>query len=74
MTIKICLLLTSFSLYMTINGFFFTKIILHDILISKGVRPIVDQIPQIIYSSAISSIINMILRNLSLSEQTLIDF
>ena len=73
MTIKICLLLTSFSLYMTINGFFFTKIILHDILISKGVRPIVDQVPQIIYSSAISSIVNMILRNLSLIEQTLID-
>ena len=72
-TIKITLFLISFSLYMTINGFFFTDETMHNIHESSGSYKILIQIPQIIYSSLVSSVINLILRPLSLSERSLIE-
>ena len=67
-SIKIALFLLSFSLYFTINGFFFTDEKMHKVYEDKGVYNIIYQIPQLIYSSCISSVINMILKALSLSE------
>ena len=71
-SVKICLFLLSFSLYFTINGFFFSDETMHKIHEDKGKFNIVYQIPQILYSTIITTIINMILKQLSLSEKNII--
>ena len=70
--IKISLLILSFSLYFTINGFFFTDKTMNIIYVSKGIYNIINQISQILYSTLISSIINMLLKLLSLSEKQIL--
>ena len=72
MTVKISLLLLSFSLYFTINGFFFSDATMHKINEDKGVYNFLFQIPQILYSTIVSAIINMILKILSLSEKQIL--
>ena len=74
LSIKICLFLLSFSLYFTINGFFFSDDTMHKIHEDKGKFNIVYQIPQILYSSIISAFINVILKQLSLSENNILSF
>ena len=71
-SIKICLLLLSFSLYFTINGFFFSDATMHKIHEDNGSFNILFQLPQILYSTIISSIINIILKQLSLSEKNIL--
>ena len=71
-TIKICLFLLSFSLYFTINGFFFTDDTMHKIYEDNGAFNIIYRIPQIIYSSLVSASINIILKQLSLSENNIL--
>ena len=72
-TIKISLLLLSFCLYFTFNGFFFSDDSMHKIYEDKGSYNILYQIPQILYSTLITSFINIILKTLSLSEKNIID-
>ena len=72
-SLKISLFLLSFSLYLTINGFFFTDSTMNKITEDNGNFDILYQIPQILYSSIISAIINMLLKVLSLSEKNIID-
>ena len=72
MSLKLSLFLVSFSLYLTINGFFFSDETMHKIYIDNGICNILNQIPQILYSSIISSFINMLLKNLSLSEKDIL--
>ena len=72
MTIKICLFLLSFSLYFTINGFFFSDETMHKIHEDNGNFNFLIQIPQILYSTVISAVINMILKLLSLSEKNIL--
>ena len=72
MTVKVSLLLLAFSLYFTINGFFFSDETMNKINEDKGAYNILFQIPQILYSTLISAIINMILKRLSLSEKQII--
>ena len=72
MSLKISLFLVSFSLYLTISGFFFNDETMHKIYTSSGVYNILSQIPQILYSSIISSFINTLLKNLSLSEKDIL--
>ena len=71
-TIKILLFIISFSLYFTINGFFFSDDTMHKIYVDNGNYNIIYQIPQILYSSVIPSLINLILKSLALSEKSLI--
>ena len=71
-TLKISLFLISFSLYFTINGFFFDDKTMHKIYEGKGVYDIIFLIPQIIYSSIISTVINAILKMLALSERDIL--
>ena len=71
-TIKIVLFLLSFSLYFSINGLFFSDETMHKIYEDKGAFNILYQIPQIIYSSVISALINTILKQLSLSEKNIL--
>ena len=71
-TLKISLFLLSFSLYFTINGFFFSDDTMHKIHEDNGAFDILFQIPQILYSSIVSAIINIILKLLSLSEKDIL--
>ena len=71
-SLKLSLFLLSFSLYFTINGFFFTDNTMHKIHVDNGAFNIIYQIPQILYSSGISAVINMILKMLSLSENNIL--
>jgi len=57
---------------MTINAFFFTDNTMHQIFVNKGKLDLSYHIPQIIYSSLISSFVNTILRLLSLSENNIL--
>ena len=72
MSLKISLFIVSFSMYLTINGFFFNDETMHKIYVDNGSYNIIYQIPQILYSSVISAIINMILKLLSLSEKDML--
>ena len=53
-TIKICLFLFSFSLYFTVNGFFFSDNTMHKIYMDNGKFNLIYLIPQIVYSSYLS--------------------
>ena len=70
--LKIALFLLSFSLYMTVNAFFFTDYTMHQIYTNNGKLDLLKHIPQIIYSSLISSVVNTILKQLSLSENNIL--
>ena len=66
-TIKISLLIISFSLYFTINCFFFSDDSMHKIYVDLGKYKIINQLPKMLYSLIISSAINYLLRLISLS-------
>jgi hypothetical protein len=70
--VKISLLILSFSLYFTINGFFFNDTTMNKINKDHGKYNLLFQIPQIFYSTIISTIINIILKWLSLSEKQIL--
>ena len=70
--IKLCLFIFSFGLYFTVNTMFFNDITMHKIYEDKGKFNFIYQIPQILYSSLISSIINIIITSLSLSEKNIL--
>ena len=70
--IKICLFLFSFALYFTVNALFFGDKTMHKIYEDDGDFNFIYQIPQIIYSTIISSIINIIVNFLSLSEKNIL--
>ena len=70
---KIGLFIVSFGLFFCINAFFFTDETMHKIYEDKGIFDFIFQIPQILYSSIISSIIDIILKKLSLSENKILD-
>ena len=72
-SLKIALFLTSFSLYFTINAFFFSDETMHKIYINNGTFNLLYQLPQIFLSFFISSIVNMILKLLSLSEKNILN-
>ena len=71
--IKISLFLFSFSIYFTINAFFFNDSTMHNIYEAKGEYNFIYQIPLILYSTIISAIINYLIKLLSLSEKNIID-
>ena len=72
-SLKISLFILSFSLYFTINGFFFNDESMHKIYKENGAFNIICQIPQIIYSTFVSSIINLLLKTLSLSQKNILE-
>ena len=71
-TIKLCLFLFSFSQYYTISALFFNESSLHIIYEQNGIYNLIDQIPQIFYSSIISSVINLLIRKFSLTDKSVI--
>ena len=71
--IKIFLFFFSFCSDLTINALFFTDDTMHKIHEDKGKFDFLYQIPQIIYSSLISRIIDTLLRKLALSQDNIVD-
>ena len=71
--IKIDLFLVIFSSYFTINGFFFNDETMHKVYINNGNFSILYQIPQLIFTSAISIILNISLKILALSENDILE-
>ena len=70
--IKICLFFFSFALYYTINALFFTDETIHEIHANSGKIDFIYQLPQIIYSTIISSFINFWIKFFSLSEKSIL--
>ena len=72
--IKIDLLLFNFTLEFAINALFFDDDTMHEFYENKGQFDFINQLPQIIYSYIISSIFNILLNLLALSEGAILDF
>ena len=71
--IKIILFLFSFCLYFTTNALFFNDATIHKIYEDKGEYNFIYQIPIILYSTIISSLMNNIVKYLSLTETNIIN-
>ena len=72
-SIKILLFLFSFSLFYSVNALFFTDSTMHQIYIDHGINNYIYQLPQIIYSSIISNLIENLIFYLSLTEDNIIE-
>ena len=71
--VKIDLFFNDFTLFFAVNALFFDDNSMHKIYQDKGSYNLLYQLPQIIYSSLISSVLNMILDFLALSEGNILD-
>ena len=71
--IKILLFIISFALYFTINAFFFSDDRMEQIYEDNAICTFLFQLPQILYSSIISSIIDIILQKLTISEDKILE-
>ena len=71
--IKIDLFFICFILFFTVNALFFNDSTMHKIYEDKGSFNLLYQLPQIIYSSFISSLLNMFLNFLALSEENILN-
>ena len=70
--IKISLFIFSFASYYSVNAIFFTDYTMHKIYEDQGNFNFIYQLPQIIYSSLICSVINIIVVYFSLSEKNIL--
>jgi hypothetical protein len=70
--IKISLFICSFSVFFMSNTFFFNDSNMHEIYENNGSYNFIYELPQIIYSTLISAVVNIIMRTLSLSENGVI--
>ena len=70
--IKICILLISISLYLVVNALFFNDSMMHKIYQDKGNFILIYNLPNIIYSVIIISIIIIILKYISLSQMDIL--
>ena len=70
--IKIDLFLFSFTIYYTINTLFFNDNTMHKIYEDHGDFNFIYQLPQIIFSSLISILLNTLLKILALSQQSIL--
>ena len=72
--VKIDLFLFNFSLNYTVNTLFFNDNTMHQIYEDKGSFNIIYQLPQIAYSFLISTVFNILLKMLALSEGLILYF
>ena len=72
--IKIDLFIFNFSLFFIINAIFFNDDTMHKIYKNKGAFDLIGQLPQIIYSSIISSLFSFIMEILALTEEKILQF
>ena len=71
--IKFFLFFFSFCSDLAINALFFTDETMHKIYEDKGKFDLLYQIPQILYSTLISRIIDIFIRNLALSQNNIVE-
>ena len=71
-SLKITLFFFSFSLTYSINTLFFDESNLHQIYIDNGLFNIIYQLPKIIYTTLVSSIIYLFVKYFSLSEENIL--
>ena len=71
-TLKFSLFIISLTLFVALNTLFFRDSSMQQIFIDQGKFILIYQIPQILYSTLISSIMTFILKQLSLSQNELI--
>ena len=69
---KVLIFILSFSLYFTVNAFFFVDDTMDKINIYSGKFSILFNLPQIIYSSIITTVLTIILKNLALSMKNIL--
>ena len=72
--IKIDLFFISFAIYYVVNALFFNDNTMHKIYEDKGSFNFIYQLPQIIYSTLISAVLNIFLKLLALPEGNILDF
>jgi len=72
--IKIDLFFISFTLYYAVNALFFNDNTMHKIYEDEGSFNFIYQLPQIIYSSLISNVLDILLKLLALSEGNILDY
>ena len=70
--LKFGFFLISFSLFFTVNAMFFSDDSIHKQYKEQGKFNFIYQIPQILYSTIITSITNMLLKKLSLSQNDIL--
>ena len=70
--IKLSLLLFSFSLYFAVSALFFEDETMHKIYESQGNLDFLLKIPNILYSTIISSVISMLIKYLALSNKDIL--
>ena len=70
--IKVNYFFFTLTSYLSINVLFFNDLSIHNIYENEGKYDFLYQLPQIIYSTIISSIVNVIIRHLSLSEKEIL--
>ena len=71
--IKICLFFFSFVLYYSVNALFFNDSTMHEIYQNSGGFNFIYHLPQIIYSTFICLIVNLIVKTLSLTEKNILE-
>ena len=72
--IKIDLFFIGFSIFYTVEALFYNDDTMHNIYATKGSYGIENKLPKIIYSSIISMVLNILLKKLSLSNDSIIKF
>ena len=72
--VKIDLFFFTFIIYYCVNALFFNDDTMHKIYENEGNYNFIDQLPQILFSSLISVVLNTILKFLSLQEDNILDF
>ena len=71
--IKICIILFSFALFLVINCLFFNDSLMNRIYKDRGSFNLIYNLPNILYSTIISSIIIAIVKSLSLSQNNILE-
>ncbi len=72
MIIKVCLFFFSFGLYFTVNALFYTDATMNKIYEEEGEYDFIYQIPKILSSNLICTVVNLIVKSLSLSEKDIL--
>ena len=72
--IKVSIQIFNLATLISVNSLFFSDETMHKIYVDKGSFNFVYQLPQIIYSTIISSVLNMLIQLLGLTEDIIIIF
>ena len=72
--IKVSIQIFNLATLISVNSLFFNDATMHKIYIDKGSFNFIYQLPQIIYSTIISSVLNTLIQLLGLTEENIIKF